>query len=246
MAKMTSDLYYTQLNEIQEISVIDNRSSICLEAIPEKTSLSNINLSFFTEITKLKDSEIWLTTIHIVNAAKNEEHTKTKEYDSFYKILMESKNTLKDTIKNLLENNGEETADNTFNKQIAETQSITSTETLSGTWSGEDFIDKIVILKGGRGFVIFNNGASMTISVTLDNSSGENQVIITQKGKSNASFYPDLPRPIALNAALEAKPIEWNLTLLDNNTLKGTKKTIKAKDETYEYYDLNVKWNRVN
>lgn len=246
MAKMTSDLYYTQLNEIQEISVIDKRSQICLEAIPERTSLSNANLSFYTEIGKSKDSEIWVTTIHIVNRFKNEEHTKSKEYDSFYKILMESKNTLKDTITQLLENSSDDGTDAVFNKQIAGTASITSTENLSGTWSGEDFIDKIVILRGGRGFVIFNNGASMNISVALDNSSGQNNVIITQKGRSNASYYPDLPRPVALNAALEAEPMEWKLTILDDNTLTGTKHTIKEKGESYEYCDLKVRWNRVN
>lgn len=246
MAKMISDLYFTQLNEIQEINLNDKREQICLDDIPQKETLSDANLSFFAEITKSKDSEIWLSTIYVINKGLNEEHKKVKEYDSFYKILMESKNTLKDTITQLLENNNSDNSDALFNKQIAEPQSITSTENLSGTWSGEDFIDKIVILRGGRGFVIFNNGASMNISVTLDNTNGQNNVIITQKGKSNASFYPDLPRPIALSAALEAKPIEWQLSIIDNNTLSGIKHTIKENGESYIPYDLKVKWNRVN
>lgn len=246
MAKMTSDLYYTLLNEMQNISLVDKREQVSLEAIPEQTLFSDANLSFFTVISKSQNSEIWVSTIYIVNKAKNEEHSKTKEYDSFYKILMESKNTLKDTVTQLLENNNGDNSDAIFNKQIAGHSSITSTENLSGTWQGEEFIDKIVILRGGRGFVIFNNGASMNISVELDNSSGQNDVIITQKGKSNASFYPDLPRQIALNAALEAEPIEWKLSILDDNTLSGTKRTIKENGDTYSYYDLKVRWNRVN
>ena len=34
-------------------------------------------------------------------------------------------------------------------------------ETLAGTWTGEALVDKVIILRGGNGFVIFKNGASM-------------------------------------------------------------------------------------
>lgn len=155
---------------------------------------------------------------------------------------MESKIILKDSLEKLIANAPSSPDTDIFTQEISSKPAVTSTENLSGTWSGEDYIDKIVILRGGRGFVIFNNGASMTISVKLSGA----DVIITQNGRSNASFYPDLPRQNALTAALEAEPIEWKLTFADNNTLTGSKKTIKANGETFEYNTIKVKWNRIN
>lgn len=242
MAKMTSDLYFTQLNEISDISVTDKRINVKLESIPLRENLSNQNMSFFAEIKKSETSETWIAIFHVINPSTDEEHLKSKEYDSFYKILMESKIILKDSLEKLIANAPSSPDTDIFTQEISSKPAVTSTENLSGTWSGEEYIDKIVILRGGRGFVIFNNGASMTISVKLSGA----DVIITQNGRSNASFYPDLPRQNALTAALEAEPIEWKLTFADNNTLTGSKKTIKANGETFEYNTIKVKWNRIN
>lgn len=241
MAKMTSDLYYTQLNEISDLSVTDKRLNVSMETAPLKEALSKSNLSFYAEIKKEEQSDSWVAVFYVVNPITNEEHSKSKEYDSFYKILMESKTILKDSIEKLISNTPSTNETDIFPKEYANKQ-ITSTENLSGTWSGEDYIDKIVILRGGRGFVIFNNGASMTIAIKLTDSG----VTITQNGRSNASFYPDLPRANALNAALEAEPMEWKLSFADNNTLIGSKKTIKALGDSFEYNTIKVKWNRVN
>lgn len=243
MAKMTSDLYFTQLNEIPELSINDKRTEAFLEDEPEKSLLSQQNLSFYTEIKKSINSEKWLAVIHVIDSSNNEEHKKQKEYDSFYKILMESKANLKETIKSLIENKTEQKEEPVMLKEVEVMKQIQSTESLSGTWScGDEYIEKIVILRGGRGFVIFKNGASMTIEVKMDSSS----ILITQKGRSNASFYPDLPRTLALNVAPEAEPMVWKLNFVNDNTLSGTKKTIVANNDSFEYTTIPVKWVKVN
>ena len=70
----------------------------------------------------------------------------------------------------------------------------------------------------------------------------ENTVICTQTGKSNASFFPDLPREIALVAALDAEPIKWTLNLTDENTLNGTKKTLamSTKENSVSATELKI------
>lgn len=248
MAKMTSDLYYTQLSEINNFSVSDKRTDILLSKIPNNSFFSNTALSFYTEIKKEENSDKWITTIYVVDKASQEIHSKEKTYDSYYKILMESKNDLRNTIKQLIENDSTKVTISTNtnisnNNSISQDKSISSTEVLSGTWIGEEAIEKIVILRGGRGFVIFKNGASMNISVEITN---ENKIVITQKGKSNASFYPELPRNIALNAALSAEPIQWTLTFLDNNSLSGTKTTLLPKGDDYINGKVNIEWKRIN
>ena len=248
MSKMTSDLYYTQLSEINNFSVTDKRSAPSLSERPDSSSFSDDKLSFFTLISKDAKSDKWITTYYVVDKTKNEEHSKKKIYDSFYKILMEPKDVLKDTIKQLIENDSSSTAISTSiqEQNPSKSTSLSSTEELSGTWGGEENINKVVIMRGGRGFVIFNNGASMNITVELSGSGGSKNVIITQKGNSNASFYPELKRTAALSAAVSAAPIKWTLTLTDNNTLKGTKYTLLPDGDSYKEGSLSVIWTRIN
>ncbi len=248
MSKMTSDLYYTQLSEINNFSISDKRSAPSLAERPDAEAFSSSSLSFFTLINKDTNSDKWITTYFVVDKAHNEEHSKKKIYDSFYKILMEPKDVLKNTIKQLIEN---DTSATTITASVQEQSSsgnsaITSTEELSGTWSGEDNINKIVIMRGGRGFVIFNNGASMNITVELSGSDSSKTVLVKQKGNSNASFYPDLKRTAALTAAVSAAPIKWTLNLTDSNTLKGIKDTLLPDGDNYKEGSVNVIWTRIN
>lgn len=243
MAKMTSDLYFTQLTEIQNFTINDKRSEQSSFTDLDKTQFSEQNLSFFSELQKDSTDEKWNVTFHIVDNKAKKEQTETKTYDSFYKILIEPKATLQESLKNLVEKQNQ----NIEKQNISiKTTKITSTENLSGTWKGENFIDKIVILRGGRGFIIFNNGASMNISLEIKTSQGEQKVFITQKGNSNASYFPDLPRKVALNAALSAKPITWDFSIIDNNTLKGIKTTLVADSDNYKTEKITVTWNRVD
>ena len=248
MSKMTSDLYYTQLSEINNFSVEDKRTTPSLSERPDAEVFSSNSLSFFTLINKDLNSDKWITTYYVVDKAHNEEHSKKKIYDSFYKILMESKDVLKDTIKQLIENDSSATAitASVQDKSTSTASAITSTEELSGTWGGEENINKIVIMRGGRGFVIFNNGASMNITVELSGQDNNRQVLIKQKGNSNASFYPDLKRTAALTAAVSAAPIKWTLSLTDTNTLKGVKDTLLPDGDSYKEGSINVTWTRLN
>ena len=238
MAKMLSDLYYTQFQEISSFNVTDKRTQDCLKSIPSNDSINSSNFSFYSIITK--ENAKWISNLTIKN--KNLNHSVKKEFDSFYKILMEPKDILQASLKNLvLQKTDTSTEEESEQPQINLPQ--ISTEFLSGTWYGENNIDKIVIMRGGRGFVIFNNGASMNISVELSNAS-KKAIKIKQNGRSNASFYPDLPRQVALKVAVNANPIEWNFELLDDNTLKGKKSTLISANEDAIPGIIDVTWHR--
>lgn len=238
MAKMLSDLYYTQFQEISSFNVADKRTQDCLKTIPSNDSIDSSNFSFYSIITK--ENAKWISNLTIKN--KNINHSVKKEFDSFYKILMEPKDILQASLKDLvLQKTVVSTEEQTEQPTINLPQ--ISTEFLSGTWYGENNIDKIVIMRGGRGFVIFNNGASMNISVELSNAS-KKTIKIKQNGRSNASFYPDLPRQVALKVAVNANPIEWNFELLDDNTLKGKKSTLISANEDAIPGIIDVTWHR--
>ena len=107
----------------------------------------------------------------------------------------------------------------------------------------QDHIEKILILRGGRGFVIFENGASMNVSVEEAGSS----VKITQTSRPNASFFPELPRALALKNAAQSQPVEWNLTLTEDGSLKGSKTTLvesRSSDTGVSRGTVDVEWKR--
>ena len=243
MAKMTSDLYYTQLVEIQSFNITDCRIKATQEEYPDSSTFADNKLSFYVEIIKNPSSDNWTTKLFVYNKENSSIKSTSKNYDSFYKILVESKENLKETIKSLINNSSvyvenDAQEDNIFNN----TQKTISSEILSGNWSGEEFIDKIIIMRGGRGFVILKNGASINISISINNS----DINISQTGKTNASYFPEIPRSEALRAALTAAPITWNLHYLDDNTLSGVKNTLIYKDGVCSQGNIQVTWKRLN
>ena len=241
MSKMTSDLYYTQLCEINSYTVQDKRNGVRMEHSPQTDEFEEGKISLYAVITKKENSSKWISTITLYDSSKGTTLSEAKEYDSFYKILMEPKSTLQDTITSLLSGNGNVVTNQGGSKGNS---TIQSTEFLSGTWGGEDTIDKIVIMRGGRGFVIFKNGSSMNITVEIKSTGAAQSIIITQNGKANASFFPELPREIALKEAVNAEPIKWVLTLSDDDTLTGTKSTLILNDGTAKTGTMNVTWKR--
>ena len=240
MSKMTSDLYYSQLCEINSYTVQDMRDGIKMSSIPDTSSFSSSRLSLYAVITKKENSNKWISTINLYDSGRKATYSEAKEYDSYYKILMEPKATLQETITSLM--NGNAVASQSPSESAPKgSAKIQSTEVLSGTWGGEDSIDKIVIMRGGRGFVIFKNGASMNITVEIKSNS---DIVITQSGKANASFFTELPREVALKEEVNAAPIKWTLSMDDNDTLSGTKSTLILSDGTAQSGTLNVTWKR--
>ena len=235
---MTEDMFIKQLSEITT-NVTDKRS--------EKSNLQNVlqtensNTIFYIDIKKIPNTAgKWSSVFYIKNPQKKT-NIYTKEYDSYYKILVESKYFLSEIFSN---------NDAQKNKNQAQsTMNFVSTEKIAGTWIGEKFVNKIVILRGGRGFVIFNNGASMNISINIQtDSSGKNYVNIKQTSSANASFFPEIPRKNALEIASTTEPIEWNLSLFDENILKGEKHTITLLEQsnTPQKTTIPVEWKKVN
>lgn len=220
MIKMSTDILYTQLQSMDGYTVVDRRN----ENYTSENKPGNI--SFYAEIQEQSTGN-WTCTL---NAFKNDSaFSSTKEYDSYYKILMDAKASLENFMLNLSgnivipEEESAEMAEDEIKPEIHSPGKKRNPvmDLLAGTWIGEELIEKILILRGGRGFIIFKNGASMNIAVSVEGS----DVTIKQSGKSNASFYPELPRQDALKIAASANPIEWKLKL-NGNTLSGIKKTL--------------------
>lgn len=245
MLSMTEDLYFKQLSDM-DLSIKDNRFDSFSENYDSKKEslFSECEETFaFFIIIKKNTSEKWECSINLRNIETKKTKSISKEYDSYYKILMDSKTNLKASIKSLFD----ETEENqTIVKKSVSTKSVT-TESIAGTWTGEDAIAKIVIMRGGRGFVVFKNGATMNISVSITAfENNTNTINVKQNGSNNASFFTDLNRKLALESAVTAKPIEWNFLLQNDGTLKGEKSTLIEKNGTAENALIPVIWTKNN
>ena len=153
---------------------------------------------------------------------------------------MEAKNSLQELLEDFRNHNPNTTFQN--ENSSPKTNISLSLDTLSGTWKGDNHISKIVILRGGKGFVIYKNGASMNIQVSIQ----DNMIFAQQTSRANASFFPDLPREVALVMANNASPIQWKLSLVDDNTLSGEKLTLMPTENSAELQSVNVTWERAN
>lgn len=233
-------------------------------AIAEHKDLAESRV-FYALITKMQDDK-WALSLCMATTRDKTIRTVDKTYDSYYKILMENKNVLLASFKTLLNGGGDAARGEQIG--VAQTDGLDGnssqgtandggvkgseaalrpsrgggTDSLSGTWIGEEGVDKAVILRGGRGFIIFRNGATMNIKV--ETQGGGESVVITQAGKSNASFFPELPRQVALNSAASAEPIVWTLSLTGDDTLTGKKRTLVENGKGASMSYVEVTWRR--
>jgi hypothetical protein len=227
---MTEDLFFTQLAQLEKYSVVDRREIRYSEDALKQGGAASV---FYAEIMEVDG--VWECTLHALNPSQNKHALFTKKYDTYYKILTEAKTSLASVLRDLEEPAASGGAAAAVPVQV-------SLNALAGNWSGDSSINKVVLLRGGKGFVIFKNGASMNIDVSIE----KNAVTITQTSKPNASFYPDLPREVALVAAQTAPPIEWVFTMQDSNTLTGVQKTVRFTDSATTSVEIPAVWKRAN
>jgi hypothetical protein len=123
---------------------------------------------------------------------------------------------------------------------------VTDLDSLAGSWRGESGVEKVLILRGGRGVAVLSSGVSIPLELYLSNGT----LVVRQKGPSNLRQFIDLPDPVARQAVSAAPPLEWYLMeSQDQKTLGGTKKTVFIKNDgknilTMESVSIEVVWSR--
>jgi hypothetical protein len=196
--------------------VIDKQATQYSDAVLESAGDAAV---FYVEITEADGA--WECTLHALIPSRGRHVEYGKIYDTYYKILTDAKTLLASVLREL-----EDSPAAMGSAAVPQGTSAPTLNGLAGNWSGDSAINKVVLLRGGKGFVIFKNGATMNIDVAIQGQ----RVVISQASKPNASFYPDLPREVALVVAQTASPIEWVFTMTDADTLTGVKKTVRFPD----------------
>lgn len=245
---MTQDLYFSHISSMAGVTVDDMRT-VQYDADLSKETLSKhsgmrqetnaVEVAFYAELLESDTvSGSWQCLLHAINLLNDSHIVKQNDYDSYYKILLDAKSLSQQAIEEAAASS--KATVNASPARIQDASLIKDMQSLFGTWKGEEYIDKIVIMRGGRGFVIYNNGASMSITVTLQ----ADLIQIVQASSSNASYFPELPREDALSVAANAPAIRWDMALTQNGELKGKKTTLALVDGKVELKEIEVSWQR--
>ncbi|MBQ0052703.1 MAG: hypothetical protein KBT11_11675 [Treponema sp.] len=249
MLKMAQDVFYTQLKSIDDISVDDKRPDISktLVSIPALDAGTQ-KIAFYAEISEAADGAKngWNCKFNAVTPADGITHSKNEIFESYYKILVNAKTAIEAVLGDL-KAPAPVFEDADKNNIAMDFSTGIDIESLAGTWSGEPNTDKIIILRGGRGFVIFKNGATMNIRISVNKTTvngKDTNLEIKQVGRANASFFPELSRETALNYASQAQPITWNFAITSPDTLNGIKTTLVATASGAEEGTLDATWTR--
>lgn len=239
--KLTEDLYYAQMISLSSLSVRNRRDIIWNSGLSNEYTGTD-SVLFHAEIQEMNSG--WQCTLTALDMKTNLVASKTYFYDGYYKILMDAKNSIIDLFDQL-ENGSADTIsiEESQEESVSEAISQISLDQLAGNWQGDSYITKVVIQKTGRGFVIFKNGATMNITVAVS----DGNVTAKQSSSSNASFFPELPREVALKIAKTASPVIWNFKVTDWNTLTGTKLTLAMNQSgtAAEEQELPAVWTRL-
>lgn len=175
-----------------------------------------------------------------------------RDYESSNKILLDSRLLVKELFESkdiVAMDEREKSTEKIDIIQLDESdfKPISSLDSLAGAWYGEDGeVEKIMIMRGGRGVAIWVSGISLLLELKLENGS----LIVTQKGLPQPRQFVNLPDNIASLAAKAAKPIVWQLHInQDLKILSGLKRTSTIKYNNSEIISISevsvpVKWHR--
>lgn len=258
MLNITQDLFFAQLRGISWLETQDMReddikdfykqiqtdeSGEAFFSLAQSKVKSDGAIAFVARIYRPRSDEKWQCAFIAKNLETGGVCSKGKEYDSYYKILTDAKLLIQNVVSQAAGNSGSDQAGAQKAQGGAKADFTESaTDNIAGSWGGERDASKIILLRSGRGFIVFNNGATMNVTVSAKEDGSS--IKIVQRDKFNASFYPDIDRQTILNYADSAPPIEWNLTLTKSGSLVGKKKTLAQSGGSVEPVSVDVSWTK--
>lgn len=233
VSKTVDDLVYSFVRELRSYRIIDLRN----EGIPEGYTVPDgTDYIFYGTMTSQRDG-IKLELV-LKGGPSGITRLLSRVYENTNRILLESRLLVRDLFDQSVElpdprDNSIQNAKISPAPAVSEDKNevfipVTNVDSLAGSWQGEDGIDKIMILRGGRGVAVLSSGVSISLEIIV---SGED-LVIKQKGVSNPRQFTDLPDPVAKQAASVAPPLEWRfLVSLDQKKLSGTKKSVTIRND---------------
>jgi hypothetical protein len=240
-----NDLIFSFIQELRTYRIIDKRPE---SVLPDTPVPAGADYLFFGSLNRQQDG----IKLELVLKGGPMAITRliSRVYDNSNRILLESRMLVRDLFDQSvrLPDSGTNTAKAVIPESGTDLVPVADTDSLAGSWHGEQGIEKVMLLRGGRGLAILTSGVSLPLELSLS----DGNLIIKQKGIVSSRQFIDLPEPVARQAANIAPPLEWIFLVSgDQKTLKGKKKSVLIKNDgknilSMENVTTEVVWTRDN
>lgn len=251
VAKTVNDLIFSFIRELRTYRILDMRA----EALPDDLGVPDGTDYIFYGTLQDKSEGIRLELI-LKGGPYAVTRNISRVYENSNRILLESRMLVRDLFdqsvalpdpasEQIVQSTPEAPSDSASGSGT-ELLPVRNINALTGSWRGEEGIEKIMILRGGRAVAVLVTGISISLELII---SGDD-LVIRQKGALNPRQFADLSDAVAKQAAVVAPPLEWRfLVSADQKKLSGTKKTVIIKNDgqnilSMENIVVDVVWLR--
>ena len=231
-AQTVDNLVFSFIKELKAYTIFDLRNQSVPADFPNDPVIDYI---FFGALEEVPEG----IKLELILKGRTEQLTRiiSKVYDNVNKILLDSRllvfNLFDFSVPlEQLARSLPQTEQNT------EFGYIETVDSLAGSWKGEPGLDRVMILRGGRGMAVFSSGVSVSLDLKIDNG----YLLVTQKGSLQPRQFLNLPDEIARQAVQKTNPPQWRfLVSPDKKILSGTK--VDAQIQYNETAIISVKYD---
>ena len=231
-AQTVDNLVFSFIKELKAYAIFDLRNQSVPADFPNDSAIDYI---FFGALEDVPEG----IKLELILKGRKDQVTRiiSKVYDNINKILLDSRllvfNLFDFSVPlEQLARSLPQTEQNT------EFGYIDTVDSLAGSWKGEQGLDRVMILRGGRGMAVFSSGVSVSLDLKIDNG----YLLVTQKGSLQPRQFLNLPDEIARQAVQKTNPPQWRfLVSPDKKILSGTK--VDAQIQYNETAIISVKYD---
>ena len=213
-----SNAIFSFVKELKKYDIVEMRST----PVTETDAQQRFDYVFAGKITGLENG-IQLELM-LKNSSDKITRRISKIYQSVNLILLDSRVLVSDIFDksvNLSVTYNPEDSDSKENSEVEEVKNI---DILSGSWQGEEGLERVELMRGGRGIALLSSGITILLQIRIH----EGYLTINQSGKPMPRQFINLPDEIAKKAAEMGKTPSWKfLVSADNKILVGEKTDIE-------------------
>ena len=226
------NLVFSFIKELKNYTILDLRSQTVPADFPKNPAIDYI---FFGMLKEVPEG----IKLELVLKGREDQFTRiiSKVYGNINKILLDSRLLVFNLFDFSVPLEGL-TVSTPQNEQDTEFGYVETVDSLAGSWKGEKGLDRVMILRGGRGMAVFSSGVSVSLDFKIDNG----YLLVTQKGSLQPRQFLNLPDEIARQAVQQTNPPQWRfLVSPDKKILSGTK--VDAEIQYNETSIISIKYD---
>ncbi|UTC76252.1 hypothetical protein E4O03_06005 [Treponema sp. OMZ 792] len=209
-----SNAIFSFVKELKKYDIVDMRST----PVTETDAQQRFDYVFAGKITGLENG-IQLELM-LKNSSDKITRRISKIYQSVNLILLDSRVLVSDIFDKSVNLSVTYNLEDSAPKEDAEVEEVKNIDILSGSWQGEEGLERVEIMRGGRGIALLSSGITILLQIRVN----EGYLTINQSGKPLPRQFINLPDEIAKKAAEMGKTPSWKfLVSSDNKILVGEK-----------------------